>query len=191
MTDMFYRREKRRTSRGFTMVEMLIAVTIFTIALSSLISVSANSLKASRTSQESLIGNYLTMEAVELVHNIRDQALLNRDITDREWYELFGGREIFDDDGCFGGTGTCNFYIDNGTPKLAKCSECKVFFDDNNKYYYQTYHDLFSGGEETPFHRTIRIAPPTTSNADEIYVLVETTWPGGGVSYGENLYLYQ
>ncbi len=188
---MFYKIKKKGISRGFTIIEMLIAVVIFTIALSLLISVSASSLKVSRSSQESLIGNYLSLEAVELVHNIRDQALLNRGITNLEWHSLFGGPEIFDDDGCFGGTGTCNFYIDNGSPVLGNCSECKVFFDENEKYYFQTYHDEPGGGNMTPFQRKVRIAPSNDGENEEIYVLVETTWPGGGVSYGENLYLYQ
>ena len=185
------KKNKRNNEKGFTIIEMLIAVLIFTLSLSSLMAVSSASLKGTRDSEKHLIGSYLTIEAIELVHNLRDQAILSNDIGELDWHRVFqGGEDIFDDDGCFDGTGACNFYIDGGEPVLGNCSQCNVFFDKNADYYFQTYHDGSPGSsKKTPFSRKIYIR--SGNSEDEVYVLVKTEWPGGGVSYGDNLYLYQ
>ncbi len=187
------KKNRYNLNRGFTLIEMLIAVLIFTLSLSSLMSVSSSSLKGMNYSKQYLIGSYLTLEAVEIVHNLRDQALLNRSITNVGWRSVFGdNNDIFDNDGCFDGNGKCNFYIDGGEPKLGKCSTCDIYFDKSIGYYFQTRDDSIPiGAEKTPFSRNIQIKTIDGNDEGEIYVLVETMWPGGGVSYGKNLYLYQ
>ncbi len=189
----FLTKKRKEKERAFSMIEMLIAVFVFSLSLAALMKMSSKSLLSVQNSREQLIGNYLAIEALELIHNLRDQAILNRGIGELDWHRVFqGGEDIFDDEGCFDGSGWCNFYIeDTGNPILGNCDKCSVFFDKENFYYFQTYHDSSPGvGKKSPFIRKIRIRSSKDSK-DEVLVLVEVLWKGGGISYVDNLYLYQ
>ncbi len=176
-----------KKKQGFTLIEMLIAVLVFSISLASLMLVSSQSLKSSRYSKEYVVASYLALEGVEFIHNMRDQAILSRDINSGEWNLIFPGEGVFGGDGCFNGDGSCNLYFEGGEPKLGKCSSCNIFF--RNGRYIQTYQDS-PIGKETEYHRKV-IIKQSPDNDNEIFVLVTVYWDGGGVSYGENLYLYQ
>ena len=194
----FFLKQKNRKGnmmkrRGFTLIEMLIAVFIFSLSLASLMAVSSQSMRASRRSQLQVTADYLAIEGIELVHNLRDKAILSKDIGELDWQYVFqGGDDIFDDEGCFDGTGYCNFYTDDsGDPILGNCSKCDVYFDKDNFFYFQVHdEDGMGATKRTPFKRRIRIkSGPESSN--EVLVLVEVFWDGGGVSYEDNLFLYQ
>lgn len=187
------RKKINQNNRGFTIVEMLIAVLIFTLSLTSLMTVASRSLKTSRNAEEQLIADYLALEAIEVVHNLRDTAILMGHSAS-SWDLVFqgGGDIIGDDAGCFNKPGTCNFYFKPGEaqPVLDMCTDCSIYLNKNNFYYYQE-QEPYSGSASmrTDYKRTIQIVEGSV--AGQINVIVEVSWKGGSVKYIENLYLWQ
>ncbi|MFH1207285.1 MAG: hypothetical protein V1668_01625 [Patescibacteria group bacterium] len=63
---------KKITTKGQTLLEVLIAISILVVALVTTIALIVASIKAGRESTNKLIGTSLAREAVELARNIRD-----------------------------------------------------------------------------------------------------------------------
>ena len=177
---------------GFTLIEMLIAVAIFSLALVALMSISSKGLKTAQRAEKQFIADYLAIEAIEVVHNLCDAALLHTFNTS-SWEMVFQGSPdiINGDEGCFDGTSACNFYFQPGDsqPVLGTCSDCTVFVNESEFYYFQTQNDTNSGYQTTPYRREISIK----SGSVEGQVVVEVTvfWGNKNVVYTENLYLWQ
>lgn len=62
----------KNAQRGFTLVEALVAIMILAFAIVGPFTLSAQSLRASRDARDELTATYLASEAIEIVHNIRD-----------------------------------------------------------------------------------------------------------------------
>ena len=60
------------TSRGFTFVETLVAISILLLAIAAPLTLGSQGLAASRVARDQVIGTYLAQEAVEYARNIRD-----------------------------------------------------------------------------------------------------------------------
>ena len=190
---MLYNFKKVNKNSGFTIVEMLVAVLIFSLSLTAIITVASKSLKTSKNSEEQLIADYLALEAIEVVHNLRDDAIL-RNYSISSWDLVFqgGGDIVGDDEGCFNGPGYCNFYFQPGDaqPVLDKCIDCTVYLNRDNFYYFQVHEPAdISTSFATDYKRKINIVEG--SDVGQINVIVEVTWTGGRVKYVENLYLWQ
>ena len=63
---------KKRTQSGFTLIETLFAVLIFSAALVSLMTIAGRGISATRTAREQVTAYYLAQEGLEVVRNIRD-----------------------------------------------------------------------------------------------------------------------
>ncbi len=183
---LFFIKQKNK-KKGFTLVEMLIAVLIFTVSLSALMSISAKGLKNSRDVQKQITANYLALEAIEIVRNIRDDAFL-RSFGGTTWEIVFEGGNIFTDEGCFNDVGKCNFYISSGSqPIIDLCTSCDVYFNEPSFYYYQTQNDS-NPGTKSGYTRTIEI---DLVSPGQILVKVKVSWDTGDVVYTENLFLWR
>ena len=184
-------KSKKNKKFGFTLIEMLIAVMVFSLSVTSLMAMSAKSLKTSKNAEDQVIADYLALEAIETVHNLRDNAIL-QGLNQATWQLVFqGGEEIFDNDGCFDGSGVCNFYPQGSQLILGNCNDCRVYKNNNNYYYYQIHegNPNSQNGVPTKYKRTIKIKK---GNSDgQIIVKVDVTWNGGKVTYLENLYLWE
>lgn len=60
------------TTKGITLVECIVAVTILAVALAGPMTLASQSLKASRDARYELIATHLAEESIEVVHNARD-----------------------------------------------------------------------------------------------------------------------
>lgn len=70
-------------SRGSTLVELLIAITIMVVAISGFVSLSLRNSHDQRQSTSRLIANQLAVEGLEVVRNLRDsQWLINQTLSD-------------------------------------------------------------------------------------------------------------
>jgi prepilin-type N-terminal cleavage/methylation domain-containing protein len=172
-------------SRGFTLIEMLVAVFIFTLSLTSLMLVSSRGLKVAKEAQNQITADYLALEAVEVVRNVRDSALLRLDDS-TDW------SGVFDQEGCLTYGAECAFILNGGSIEIVPCDsdECDVYLNKDEGVYRNFNGDgPDSGFDQTRFVREINFLIPA-SNTREIVVEVLVTWNGGSVAYSENLFLW-
>lgn len=73
---LFYR---GTTHAGFTLLEMLFAVVIFSFALVSLMLIAGKGVIATASAKDQLTAQYLAEEGAEVVRNVRDGNFLNQD----------------------------------------------------------------------------------------------------------------
>ncbi len=176
----------KEKSRGFTIIEMLIAVLIFTIAISALTFMAGRGIRSARESQQRIIAEYLASEGMEVVRNIRDTAFL-AGLNETSWTGVFGG-DITGPGGCFNTLEdqnqekTCEFnYTSEGIPELDICTSCTLFLDSTTKIY------QYESGLPTPFVREIFINEITPT---EIKVKVRVIWGNESIEYQEHLFLW-
>lgn len=60
------------TAHGFTLIETLIAILIFTTALVSLMTIAGRGIGATSSARQQITAHYLAQEGLEVVRNIRD-----------------------------------------------------------------------------------------------------------------------
>ena len=66
----------KKPSKGFTLVETLVAISILVIALTGPLAIIAQSLKSSYFSRDEITAAYLAQEPIEFIRNMRDQNTL-------------------------------------------------------------------------------------------------------------------
>ena len=178
---------KQRTG-GFTLIEMLVAVFVFSVSLAALMTVSAKGLKTGNQSERQVIADYLAIEGVETIRNIRDSVLLSLD-TVSTWQDLFDLDDCWSDQQA-GIVNACSISYDNSDILLFPCDSCTVFYDDTNYLYRQFQGDVPTGGyTDTGFTREVVLTEAPT-NPDELIVTVIVSWDNGRVEYTENLFLW-
>ncbi len=187
---------KKNTSSGFTLIEMLVAVLIFSLSLTALMNIASRGLRVAKNAERDVTADYLAIEALEITRNLRDNALLRGGGVN--WTSIFSGGEGWqDDEGCLSDVTdtekkSCNFSIStSGQPELRSCDSCAVFYNAVAHYYFQ---DEDEDKEpklnivDSGFTRKIFI---TKQNENEVVVDVDVEWEGGKISYSENLFLWQ
>ncbi len=180
--------KKLHTQKGFTLVEMLVAIFMFSVALSSLMLVTSKGLKAARQAQAQVRADYLALEALEVVRNIRDSAFI-AGYGENEWTGVFNGLDVFSEDGCFTDGGSCNFYFEGDRMILQTCDDgCPVYYNETSNSYYQPKEGEGHSGTITPFTRTITFSSP--GGPYEAFVTVTVAWNGGEVVYTQDLQLW-
>jgi Tfp pilus assembly protein PilV len=86
-------RETQR--RAFTLIETVVSVTLFAIAIVGPMSLAGRSIKAAREARSELTATYLASEGIEMIHSIRDNNSADDDSSDRnEWLDLNGSNTI-------------------------------------------------------------------------------------------------
>ncbi|MEI6022839.1 MAG: type II secretion system protein [bacterium] len=77
-------------TRGFTLIEMLVAVMILTLSVTALLSVSAGTANSVRYSKNKIIATWLAQQALDTVRNSRDTAMIqNPDPTTSDWWSTW------------------------------------------------------------------------------------------------------
>lgn len=76
----------RNNQKGFTLIEALIAIFIFSVALVSLITISARGVTGAAQARDQVVAHFLAQEGIELMRNVRDTRIVNQDPS-----PLFGG----------------------------------------------------------------------------------------------------
>lgn len=193
-----FKKNIQQQNKGFTLIEMLIAVALFTLSLAALMTISGRGLKLAREADKQLVADYLALEAIEYVRNIRDEAFLNSNSFNMRgqpdtWVKIFDG---YDGDNCGSEDMPCNLYEEDGKRKLGKCGECQVFINKDQVRFLQAKNDdsaSFSISiEKTPYRRYI-----TIENAAEprgsVDVTVRVSWNGDKeqVAYSEQMFMWQ
>lgn len=165
------RRNKLTATRGFTLVETLVAVFILTVAIVSPMSIASQALSSARYAKEQVTAFYLAQEGIELARNIRDNNVLSV-VT---WNEgtlgsSASGSETF----CYLVSG-CE--IEAKDLAVSSCiGSCDPLSIDTTTGIY-TYSSVNT--TPTAFTRTIKLQKLSGTSQPEIRVLSTVSWSNG------------
>ncbi len=178
---------KNQTQTGFTLVETLVALSIFTTAIVAIIVVSAGGIGNLQIAEKRAQGSFLAQEGIELVRNIRDSAMLAG--TNGSGWTTFITSNSGGIAACTNGA-SCT--IDPITLAVTACvGSCPPIR-----------HDL-SGGIGTydytsttasVFVRTIQVSFAAPGTTDEVRVTSTVSWPEGttqSLTLTEDLFNWQ
>jgi len=199
---LFTVRCSRRASRGFTLIETLVAISLLTIAIVAPMLLTVQSLSAGYYARDQITAFYLAQEAIETVHAIRDGQILQiAQTSSGSSIDIFGPIPI-----------NQNFTLDarqqyssaNPPPVCTgTAGACAPLQTDGQFYGYPSaaLGDAPSAWSVTSFTRTVRacyVQPNqpgacTGAVSDEMRVSVTVSWQTGAYqqrsfTISENLY---
>ena len=164
--------------KGFSLVELLVAISILSIAILATFTAVQGSFRSNLFAEDQIIASYLGQEAIEFVRNIRDENGIKntKAIESGGTYPWLSGIAQISTDPCYPGK-FCT--IDSPLKLLASCnsnaSSCQVLrFDTNTGLYGYT-----AGWSATKYKRSISF---TRISANEVRVNVDVSWQGQGIS---------
>lgn len=163
---------KKYNSKGFTLVEMMVAVLIMSIAVVGMIVVSSSGIVNFRYLKDKMNAGYLAGEGIELAHNFRDSYIIS---PDSGGWDGFVSATSGCEDGCTmdalypGIVNSCAVTPDG------PCQNIKVL---NGVYTYGA-----TGAQDTKFIRVIKIIPITEGGNDEVLVESTVLWREGTKKY--------
>lgn len=148
---------KKKTSKkkGFTLIEVIIAISIIVVGIISCISLISSSISGVTIGKSKIIAAGLAQEGVEIVRNIRDNNWTNYKRTIDTWRD---------------GLGEGNWLVQYNGQSLISYSITKLKKDSNGFYQY-------ANGVNTEFYRKINIS---YIGNNQIKVLSEITWQEKG-----------
>ncbi len=168
---------KLKTSRGFTLIETLVAITILTTAVAAPLTLAAQSLIAAYNARDQVIAFHLAQEAVETVRAQRDHNLLESLKTvgstvgwlNGMYVQLIGELlpEPFMVDSI---SSTNNFILCSGSDSNT-CNN--LLFNDAMGFYG---HEI---GVPSKFKRFVNITEVPNTNGEEVTVRSEVQWRFG------------
>lgn len=175
-------------SKGFTLIETMIAVTILSLAVAGPLYAASRAIIAAQVARDELIALYLAQEGVEYARAMRDDAYLaayqigGADVSTSAWNEFVNGTGVASIAGCVTTACTLDPARDMGTGtglSLEPCSpgSCAPLYVANGIY---TQQSDIPGGVPTPFVRTVEAVP--ISETDE-RITSTVSWSFHGIPY--------
>jgi len=182
----------KQKNRAFTLVETLVAISIFTMSILGLLSILSQGITDTTYAKKKIIAAYLAQEGIEYIRNMRDTFVLYDPTDSQTGWNSFKSKLI--NSACQAGTG-CYFddrnlnYANPSQPMagitVAPCgSSCPNILYDNTTGKYS-----YALGMDSGFARKIQISQ---ISADEIKISSTVYWMQGSGSYNmtfsENLF---
>lgn len=154
-------KKTKQKNNGFTLVEMLIAVAVLTLAVAGPLTLVSNGILHARYAKDQITAIYLAQEAVEVVRNIRDSNVLDK----KPWLQGISS--------C--GDINCGINIVGSPPTLrvktcAALKDCLLYYNNSTGLYN---HETV-GTTPTPFTRTFQLVKIV--NAEEARLTVTVKW---------------
>lgn len=165
------------TSKAFTLIETLVAISLLTIAIVTPMSLASQSLSTAYYARDQIAAFHFAQEAIEAVRSVRDGHILDNALTGAQ-SDLLAGIPI----------GT-PFIIDTRDNSIESCAAaCKPLETDGSLY---GYGDGGSSWIATRYTRTVLAT--YVEEPDEIRVSVTVEWKTTGgrtrsFTISENLY---
>jgi Tfp pilus assembly protein PilV len=88
---------KTNTNSGFTIIETLVSLSIFSMSIITLLSVLGNGISSTNYAKQKMIASYLAQEGIEYTRNIRDTFVLYSASSQEGWDDF---KEKLTDAGC-------------------------------------------------------------------------------------------
>lgn len=166
--------------KGFTLVEVLVAVFVISIALGGAFTAAQLSLRYSIASQNRVVAFYLAQEGFELIKNVRDNNF--QDNTTHWLYALDGGGSEEEVADCINNDCRISAFPKGRSTNTVR--ECEPSDDScllRKNFGGEIWHDIdASGNTALPFKRYFRI---TNTDKDEIRVDMTIAWTQGSEDY--------
>jgi prepilin-type N-terminal cleavage/methylation domain-containing protein len=198
--------KQKNNKRGFTLVEVLVAIAIFTMSVLSLMVILGGGISNTTYAKQKITGEYLAQEGIEYIRNMRDTYALYAvtDAPNGPGWASFRSKLLLAScdnttNGCYFGDLAAADFTNHSNPitriAITACSSgaCpKLKYDPTAGYNNTT-------GTDSGFTRTLTITCPTPpnppndcSNSNEIKVTSDVSWTQGTGLYhaifSENLF---
>ncbi len=171
-------------NRAFTLVETLVAVSIFSIAILALLVVLTQSISNTNYAKSKIIATYLAQEGIEYIRNMRDSFVLFDPVSTQDgWNAFFAkltGASCHVANGCYFDDADLDY--SDGSQAITEIdftacgASCPMMLYDSvsGKYGYE------SSGVNSGFTRKIAVSQ---ISANEIKVLSTVFWTQGSGTY--------
>lgn len=167
------------SGKGFTLIEMLVAVLLLTMAIAGPLTLSSKGVVVALIAKDQTIAFYLAQDAVEYVRYARDTNSLGNGA----WLTGVGAANGINLSPCISAAGTTYCYFNTlgaGDAPLvptacaqAFCTDQPLYYNPSGKYY--TYSQV-TGNTRTIFTRAVAITNPVNSVATEAVLAVTVRW---------------
>ncbi len=187
---------KKNNKGGFTLVETLIAISIFSLSILALMSVLGQGISSTNYAKKKIVASYLAQEGIEYIRNMRDTYVLYGASSQTGWDSFITKitANSCTTDGCYFNPDNID-YIDNTQAVIdmtispcspSRCSNAPLFYNSSTgKYNYSLL------GTNSGYTRKIT-ATLIGSPANEIKISSTVYWTQGSgdsdVSFSENLF---
>jgi type II secretion system protein I len=166
--------------KGFTLVEVLVAISILSIAILATFAAVSHSMRATNFTEDQITAYYLADEALEYIRNRRDSnaiAHINALATGGSVEWLAGVAQVATDP-CFPGK-VC--YVDVPVATIDAIKTCNSGASSCPPLLYNSTHGLYgyTSGVATPYTRSITF---TSISNTEMSVTVLVSWTAQGLS---------
>jgi prepilin-type N-terminal cleavage/methylation domain-containing protein len=173
--------EKAKQNKGFTLIETLIAILIFSVSIVALITITSTGSADGNFVKEKQTAYLLSQEGVEMVRYVRDSVMR----AGADWAGSSGSfldivSDCVDPAGC--DIDTQELAANSGSPvPIISCANpelCRFYYDDMSGFYGHSIL-LQNSGVYTDFIRTIRIEP-LSGGTEEARIISTVEFEYGG-----------
>jgi len=169
-----------RYSKGFTLIETMVAVFILTMALVALLGLTSKSLFSSRYARNEITTNYLLQESIDYIRNQRDSIAFFEDNWQGFLTKLgYPSGPCFSSDGCYFDVNSNSLNINycNTTPTSGTTLRCPFLKYDESATS-GSFYNYGTSGVTSNFKRKVFLK---LNSEDELLVTVTVEWLNGNL----------
>jgi prepilin-type N-terminal cleavage/methylation domain-containing protein len=156
---------KNKLNHGFTLLETLVAISIFSLSILAVMSVLSRGISSTNYAKKRIISSYLAEEGVEYVRNIRDTLVGSNADSSAGWTAFTTNASA-----CISGC-----YVQDFETLTACSGSCTPLLYDQATGIYG-----YTTGVDSGYTRTITVE---TISVDELKVTSSVSWMQGSGSY--------
>jgi prepilin-type N-terminal cleavage/methylation domain-containing protein len=196
----------KHCGRGFTLVEVLVAISIFTLSILGLLSVLTSGVAETSTIKQKIIASYLAQEGIEYIRSMRDTYMLyDTTSADNGWTSFKNkfascaetGRGCYFDEENYGNIGVDLYGNTNNTVTQIPVTQCQstgptgcqelLYMSSTGRY-----GITLSPGIPSGYRRKITLTPAANNPNNEVRITSTVFWKKGSgdqsVTFSENLF---